>query len=106
MDLTIGYSISTTIQNVKSFVAVTTGDYIYGKQYHRWQIPLEPAFASTTHKVQGTTAMFGAVIDPSEKKPFALGLDYVAASRPTELVNFLLHLKDATSVHFRKKDAI
>ena len=34
--------------------------------------------------------MFGAVIDPSEKKPFALGLDYVAASRPTELADLTL----------------
>ena len=45
----------------------------YRKHYHRWQIPLEPAFASTTHKMQGTAAKFGAVIDPSEKKTFARG---------------------------------
>ena len=45
----------------------------YRKHYHRWQIPLEPAFASTTHKMQGTGAKFGAVIDPSEKKTFARG---------------------------------
>ena len=31
MDLTIGYSISTTIQNVIPFVAITTGDHIYRK---------------------------------------------------------------------------
>ena len=73
------------IQNVIPFVAITTGVdiYIEVQHYHSWQIPLEPAFASTTHKMQGTTAKFGAVIDPSEKKTFARGLDYVAASRPT-----------------------
>ena len=53
------------IQNVIPFVAITTDDVPH---YHRWQISLEPAFASTTHKMQGTTAKFGAVIDPSEKK--------------------------------------
>ena len=62
----------------------------YRKHYHRWQIPLEPAFASTTHKMQGTGAKFGAVIDPSENEPFARGLDYVAATRPTELANLTL----------------
>ena len=36
---------------------------------------------------QGTTAKFGAVIDPFEKKTFARGLDNVEASRPTELAN-------------------
>ena len=75
------------IQNVIPFVAVTAGDDIYIQHYHRWQIPLEPAFASTTHKMQGTTAKFVAVIDPSEKKTFARGLDYVAASRPMGLAN-------------------
>ena len=75
MDQTIGYSISTTIQHVIPFVATTTEDDIYREHFHRWQIPLEPAFASTTHKMQWTAAKFGAVIDPSEKKPFAIGLD-------------------------------
>ena len=85
MDLPIGYSISQTIPNIIPFVAITTDDDKYSKYYHRWQIPLEPAFASTTHKMQGATARFGAVIEPSAKKPFARGLDYVATSRPTEL---------------------
>ena len=71
----------------------------YRKHYHRWQIPLEPAFASTTHKMQGTAAKFGAVIDPSEKKTFARGQDYVAASRPTELANLTL-LAPVTVNHF------
>ena len=56
----------------------------------RWQLPLEPAYAITTHKMQGATAKFGAVIEPSQTKPFARGLDYVAASRPTELKKLFL----------------
>ena len=90
MDLPIGYSISRTIPNIIPFVAITTVDDKYSKNYHRWQIPLEPAFASTTHKMQGATAKFGAVIEPSAKKPFARGLDYVATSRPTELAKLTL----------------
>ena len=78
------------IQNVIPFVAITTEDDICIQHNHSWQIPLEPAFASTTHEMQGTTSKFGAVIDPSEKKTFARGLDYVAASRPTELANLTL----------------
>ena len=90
MDLPIGYSVSTTIPNVIPFVAITSDDDVYRKHKHRWQIPLEPAFACITHKMQGATAKFGAVIQPSAKKPFARGLDYVAASRPTELANLTL----------------
>ena len=56
------------IQNVIPFVAITTEDDICVQHYHTWRIPLQPAFASTTHKMQGTPAKFGAVIDPFEKK--------------------------------------
>jgi hypothetical protein len=90
MDLPIGYSISRTIPNIIPFVAITTVDYKNNKIYHRWQIPLEPVFASTTHNMQGATAKFEAVIEPSAKKPFARGPDYVATSRPTELAKLTL----------------
>ena len=40
--------------------------------------------------MQGATAKFGAVIEPSSKKPFTRRLDYVAASRPTELASLTL----------------
>jgi hypothetical protein len=43
-----------------------------------------------SHKIQGTTATSGAVIQPSVNKPFARGLDYVAISRPTELSKLFL----------------
>ena len=56
----------------------------YMKKYHRWQLPPEPTYAITTHEMQGATAKFVAVIEPSQCKPFARGLDYVTASRPTE----------------------
>ena len=59
-------------------------------KYHRWQIPLEPAFASRTHKMQGATAKFGVVSEPSAKWPLARGLDYVVASRPTESAKLIL----------------
>ena len=90
MDNTIGYSIYSDEPNVIPFVAVCRQEDKYCKNYHRWQIPLEPAFACTTHKMQGTTAKLGAVIDPSKGRPFARGLDYVAASRPTELLKLFL----------------
>ena len=64
MDLPIGYSISRTIPNIIPFVAITIVDDKNSKNYHRWQIPLEPAFASTTHSMQGATAKFRAVIEP------------------------------------------
>ena len=49
------------IQNVIPFVAMITEDDTCTQHYHTWRIPLEAAFASTTHKMQGTTAKFGAV---------------------------------------------
>jgi hypothetical protein len=98
MDIAIGYSVSKDIENIIPFVAICSADK-YGKNYHRWQLPLEPAFACTTHKMQGTTAKHGAVILPSANKPFARGLDYVAPSRPTELKKLFL-LRPLTTAHF------
>ena len=42
------------------------------------------------HKMQGSTAKHGAVIQPSIGRPFSRGLDYVAPSRSTELNNLFL----------------
>ena len=79
-----GYSISSKIDSVIPFVAVTTEDVLHHKYYHRWQLPLEqPALACTTHKMQRATAKRIAVVEPSANKVFARGLDYVAVSRPT-----------------------
>jgi hypothetical protein len=98
MDNAIGYLIFTDNPNVIPFAAVCRGEK-YCKNFHRWQLPLEPAFACTTHKMQGSTATFGAIIEPSLKKPFARGLDYVAVSRPTELCKLFL-LRPLTTLQF------
>ena len=99
MDNTIGSSISKSIPDIIPFVGVCRETDKYNKNYHRWQLPLEPAFACTTHKMQGTTAKYGAVIEPSSGTPFARGLDYVAPSRPTELAKLFL-LAPLTDRHF------
>ena len=99
MDLPIGYSISSTTPSIIPFVAVTTEADTYNKYYHRWQLPLEPAFATTTHKMQGATEKYGAVVDPNPGTPFTRGLDYIAVSRPTELNNLTL-LAPLTPAHF------
>ena len=99
MDINIQYSIGHDGTNIIPFVAICSQDEKYNKNYHRWQIPLEASFACTTHKMQGSTAKFGAVIEPSKGKPFARGLDYVAPSRPTELAKLIL-LGPLTEAHF------
>ena len=61
--------------------------------YYRWQLPLLPAAAMTTHKAQGMTAKNDVVYAPtSGKRPFCRGLEYVAISRcPSVNKLFLLH---------------
>ena len=44
-------------------------------RYYRWQLPLTPAAAITTHKAQGYTARNGIIYSPSKKKPFCRGLE-------------------------------
>ena len=99
MEEKIRYSISSTIDSVIPFVSVTTEDALYHKYYHRWQLPIEPALACTTHKMRRATAKRGAVVETSENKIFPKGLDYVALSRPTELANLTLQ-NPLTPAHF------
>lgn len=99
MDLEIGHSISSHQDSIIPFVAICSPEDKYHKNYHRWQLPLETAFACTTHKMQGSTTKHGAVIEPSKSKPFARGLDYVAPSRPTEISKLIL-LGPLTETHF------
>ena len=40
--------------------------------------------------MQGSTAKYGAVVQPANGQPFVRGLDYVAPSRPTELKKLFL----------------
>ena len=63
--------------------------------YHRWQLPLIPAAALNTHKIQGLTAENGIVYKPTYgRKPWARALEYVAISRCTSISdNKLILLK-------------
>ena len=47
----------------------------------RWQLPLEPAHASTVHLAQGLTAEDGVVVKPPKGAGRNMGLMYVALSR-------------------------
>jgi hypothetical protein len=54
MDNPIGYTIQQGSQDIIPFVAICRQEDKYNKKYQ-------------THKMQGSTAKYGAVIDPSEK---------------------------------------
>ena len=66
---------------------------VNNKHYYRWQLPLAPSAAITTHKAQGITATYGVVYSPTiNARPFTRGLEYVAISRcPSINMLFLLH---------------
>ena len=67
--------------------------------YYRWQLPLAPAAAITTHKSQGITAKDGVVYKPSAHKPHTRGLEYVAISRCPDISKLFL-LKPLRLEHF------
>ena len=70
--------------------------------YYRWQLPLIPAAALNTHKVQGFTAENGIVYKPTYgRRPWARALEYVAISRCTSIsgTNLIL-LKPLHIDHF------
>ena len=90
MDNDVGYSIIPGIPNVVPFTEQCDVTERYLKVYHRWQIPLVAAFATTTHKMQGSTVKGNCVTIPSLNSPWARGLDYVANSRVTELSKLFL----------------
>ena len=69
--------------------------------YYRWQLPLTPAAAITTHKSQGITAKDGVVYKPSAHKPHTRGLEYVAISRCPDISKLFL-LKPLRKEHFNK----
>ena len=73
------------------------------QKYYRWQLPLLPAGALNTHKVQGITATNGVVIKPTAvgKDPYARGLEYVALSRCKTICDHnLILLTILTKQHF------
>ena len=85
-----GYSINSTIPNIVPFTEQTDVTEKYQKKYHRWQIPLVPASAITTFKMQGSTVKGNCVTNPSRNSPRSRGLDYVANSRVTEMSKLFL----------------
>jgi len=91
MDQNIGYSISPLIPNIIPISKVSSDSKIKG-EYLRFQLPLDMAHCSTTHKRQGVTAKFGTVIKPTDydKTPFSRGLEYVQLSRATKLEEVFL----------------
>jgi hypothetical protein len=50
--------------------------------------------------MQGATAKYGALIEPSSAYPFTRGPGYVAASRPTELSKVFLLLSPFNNTNF------
>ena len=99
MDNDIGYSVSANLPNVVPFTEQFDSSEMYLREYRRWQIPLVAAFATTTHKMQGSTVRGNCVTSPSIFSPWARGLDYVANSRVTELKNLYL-LRPLRENHF------
>jgi hypothetical protein len=99
MEKETGYSVSSTVRDVLSFTAQCNTDRKYMNKYHRWQIPLTPAAATTCHKAQGITSKAGVVLLPCSTVPWARGLEYVGMSRATELNKFFL-LRHLRQDHF------
>ena len=77
------------VPRVVPFVAKPSMIYLQHK-YYRYQLPLAPAHCRTFHKAQGITAKFGMVVAPSTKKPFAMGVEYVAVSRAQKMEDVIL----------------
>ena len=71
-------------------------------KYYRWQLPLIPAAALNTHKVQGLTAANGIVYKPTyNRRHWARALEYAAISRCTSISgNMLVLLKPLKIDHF------
>jgi len=93
------YSVSNEQPNVLPFTPLCCADKKHLGKFHRSQIPLRPAFATTTHKAQGITAKHGVVLLPSAGTPFCRGLAYVGISRATNLQKLYL-LRSLRIDHF------
>jgi hypothetical protein len=93
-----GDSCLADVPRVVPFCAVQSRTKLMGK-FYRWQLPLEPAHASTIHLAQGLTCTDGVVIQPPRGAGQSMGLVYVAISRATKLANVHL-LGGLTRQHF------
>lgn len=107
MDQDLGFSILSTMENVVPFTRVLDTSGKYSNNYHRWQLPLTPAFATTTHKMQGSTVVGNCVTlawdFSSNKTPYTRGLDYVSHSRAKDLSKLFL-VNALTVEHFSAHD--
>jgi hypothetical protein len=90
MEIDNGYSLNSGIPNIVPFTEQTEITERFEKLYHRWQLPLVPAAAITTFKMQGSTVKGNCVTCPSKNSPKSRGLDYVANSRVTEMSKLFL----------------
>jgi hypothetical protein len=68
-------------------------------KYHRWQLPLMPAHACTIHRSQGQTKPVTLTPAQTDVEIFAMGLEYVAISRPEYLADLML-LSPLRLAHF------
>ena len=106
MDSDLGFSFIESMKNVVPFTEILDEGAKYNN-YQRWQLPLIPSFATTTHKMQGTTVIGNCVTVPWKFKnkeghnggPFCRGLDYVAHSRARELSSLFITVP-LTAEHF------
>ena len=101
MDSNLGFSFINSMENVVPFTEVLDEGAKYNN-YQRWQLPLTSSFATTTHKMQGTTVIGNCVTVPwkfTKGRPFCRGLDYVAHSRARELASLFI-LGPLTVEHF------
>ena len=95
MDDNLGFSICSTIPNVIPFGEMCDDRIKYKSDFHRWQLPLRAASATTTHKMQGSTVHGNCVTSAtnlSEHTPFTRGIDYVCHSRGKDLSSLFLVL--------------
>ena len=100
MDEDFGSSCVPFESNVVSFAPYTQTDNLNykGHAYHRRQVPLELAHASTVHKVQGITAPEQVIYLPcrntlpGSKRQIGVqfGVDYTALSRSQSLAQIVL----------------
>jgi hypothetical protein len=107
MDDDAGFSIVPTVSNVVPFAELCDNYCMFANDFQRWQLPLRPASATTTHKMQGTTVTGNCVTlatDIKQRLPFTRGIDYVCHSRVRDLTSLFL-VRALQPIHFTHFDA-
>mmetsp|Transcript_16608 Transcript_16608/g.54092 ORF Transcript_16608/g.54092 Transcript_16608/m.54092 type:complete len:428 (+) Transcript_16608:250-1533(+) len=77
------FSVSSKIPRLVAVVPQASKTTYYG--FYRYMLPLAPAECRTNHAAQGLNPQFGVVLSPSQGPPFAMSLEYFAASRAKSL---------------------